>query len=75
MAKSQTVWSNSTRNTGSWTPVTPNNSTWSNESTAGTSYTYNQAGVTYNQAGYYYNFITFVANQSNNKSAVNWVQS
>lgn len=73
MARSQTAWSNSTKNTDSWTVTTRNSTVWGNESNFPNSYLYSSANLTYNNASRPYNYISAVpTDQSNNRNPTAW---
>lgn len=74
MARSQTAWSNSTRNTDAWAVAARTATTWGNEAGFPASYTYSDASLTYNSATQPYNYITAVPpNELNNRNPTTWV--
>jgi hypothetical protein len=73
MARSQTAWSNSTKNTDSWSVTTRNSTVWGNESNFPASYIYSDASLTYNSPTRPYNYISAVpADQLNNRNPTAW---
>lgn len=73
MARNQTAWSSSTKNTDVWAATTKNSTAWNNESNFPASYAYSDASLTYNSPTRPYNYITAVpADQSNNRNPTAW---
>lgn len=74
MSKSQTIWSNSTKNTDAWAVAAKNSTAWNNESNFPASYAYSNASLTYNSATRPYNYISVIpADQLNNRNPTAWI--
>lgn len=71
MAKSQTVWSNATKNTNQWVKVGRNGSQWQSTATQQVPYLYDSPTITYDNA-FTYDYLAPIANQTNNKNASMW---
>lgn len=73
MAKSQTAWSSSSKNSDPWVVAGRTPTSWGNESNFPVSYTYSDPTLTYSSSTRTYNYISAVpADQSNSKNPTTW---
>lgn len=73
MPKSQTVWSNATKNPDAWVATARTATAWGNEANFPASYHYSDATLTYNNVARPYNYISaFPTDQLNSRNKTSW---
>jgi|SRR6185312_5069534 len=75
MSKSQTIWSNNSKNIDLWVTATRNTTIWNNESNFPSYYLYSDSTLTYTNASRTYSYISAVpTDQTNNKNPTTWTK-